>query len=210
MKTISIFSGGMDSATLVAYLMDREDEVKCLTFDYGQRHKKEIESAAELCKLWGLEHRVVDLSCIQPLICNSSQTGEVDVPHGHYEEENMKLTVVPNRNMIMLSIAIGWAVNEGYERVAYGAHSGDHAIYPDCRTEFVSAMRTAASLCDWRAVTVFAPFLNLHKGEIAWIGIELDVPFNLTWTCYEGKDDPCGQCGACQERREAFAYAEKV
>lgn len=207
MKTIAIFSGGMDSATLVAHLMALGDEVRCLSVDYGQRHRRELESAKNLCDHWGLEHRVADLRAITPLISNSSQTSDKPVPYGHYAEENMKQTVVPNRNMIMLSVAIGWAINEKFDRVAYGAHSGDHAIYPDCRPEFVKQLDQAARIADWNEISIYAPFLGMDKGDIAKEGLSLGVPFQMTWTCYEGLERPCGKCGACQERAEAFQKA---
>lgn len=206
-KTIAILSGGMDSATMVAYLLNAGHEVKCLTVDYGQRHRAEIACAVHLCAHWAIEHRIVDLKCIRELIGNSALSGDVAVPHGHYEEESMKLTVVPNRNMIMLAIAVGWAVNLKFDTVAYGAHCGDHAIYPDCRPEFVDKLNAATQLADWHTVKIAAPFLGMTKGDIAALGVKLGVPFALTHTCYEGERPPCGKCGACQERAEAFAFA---
>jgi len=199
----------MDSATLVKQLLDDGDEVYCLTVDYGQRHRREIGSAMELCRLWNLPHRIVDLSDVGAMLVNNSQTGNVDVPHGHYAEDTMKQTVVPNRNMILLSVAAAWAIDLKADRVAYGAHSGDHAIYPDCRAEFVTAMQRAIKLADWHQVDLYAPFQDMHKGEIASLGHELGVPFDMTWTCYEGGEEPCGECGACQERTEAMEFAAK-
>jgi 7-cyano-7-deazaguanine synthase len=153
-----------------------------------------------------VEHRVADLTPITPLLGNNSLSSrEIEVPEGHYEEESMKLTIVPNRNMIMLSVAIGWAVSLKYDAVAYGAHAGDHAIYPDCRPEFASAMDQAARLCDWQPIELLRPFVNDDKGDIAKRGHDLGVPFHLTWTCYKGEALHCGKCGACQERIEAFA-----
>lgn len=209
MKTVAIFSGGMDSATLVKKLIDAGDEVLCLTVDYGQRHRKEILAAKSICELWRLTHKVVDLSSIASLMPNNSQTGGIAVPHGHYAEENMKKTVVPNRNMVMLAVAAAWAINEKADRIAYGAHSGDHTIYPDCRPEFVDALSAAIGLADWHKIDIYAPFLSIDKGEIAKLGLMIGVPFEMTWTCYEGLDEPCLKCGACQERTEAFEFAEK-
>jgi 7-cyano-7-deazaguanine synthase len=119
----------------------------------------------------------------------------------------MKLTVVPNRNMVMLAVATAWAVSAKCEAVAYGCHAGDHTIYPDCRPEFTEAMEGAMLLCDFVPVRLDRPFLHMTKGQIARLGVALGVPYEQTWTCYEGADQPCGKCGACQERAEAFAYA---
>jgi len=198
----------MDSATLLWHLLAAGDEVKALTVDYGQRHRREIDSAVLLAKCAGVPHDIADLSGLRRLLSGSALTdGAVAVPHGHYAEESMKLTVVPNRNMILLAVAIGHAVSLGFGAVSYGAHSGDHAIYPDCREVFASAMNTAAMLCDWQEIRLVRPFIGMTKGEIARLGGRLGVPFHLTWTCYEGGELPCGKCGACVERREAFEFA---
>lgn len=206
-KVVVILSGGMDSATLLYHLADAGHEIKTLSINYGQRHVRELESAASLSQRLGVEHQIADLRSINPLLgANNSLSGtEIDVPEGHYEEENMKLTVVPNRNMIMLSVAVGWALSLKFDAVAYGAHSGDHAIYPDCREEFAHALDEAVKLCDWHAMRLMRPFVDLDKGDIAKRGHDLGVPFELTWTCYKGLEKHCGKCGACQERIEAFA-----
>ena len=205
-KTIVAYSGGMDSTTLLYHLRNEGHEVKAISFNYGQRHVRELDAAKAICAKIDVEHVVADLSAINPLLGDNSLSGRsVDVPEGHYEEESMKLTVVPNRNMIMLSVAIGWAISEQFDAVAYGAHSGDHAIYPDCRPEFANAMDRAAQLCDWREIQLLRPLVHLDKGDIAQRGAELGVPFELTWTCYKGGEKHCGKCGACTERREAFA-----
>ncbi len=209
---VVIFSGGMDSATLLHDLLEGGATCHALTIDYGQRHRREIDAAASFVAhmrtLFGDgmgEHRIADLAGLGPLLAGSSQTDRtIAVPHGHYSEENMKLTVVPNRNMILLAVAAGWAVAVHANGVAYGAHAGDHAIYPDCRAAFVEAMRQALSLCDWQDVELVTPFIGLDKGAIARRGCELETPYALTWTCYEGADQPCGLCGACCERHEAF------
>ena len=203
-KVVLVYSGGLDSTVLLYHLIDLGYEVKCLSFDYDQRHKKEINYAYDMCKNLNIPYRCVDLTEITDLIDNSSQTGDIDVPHGHYEQENMKLTVVPNRNMIMLSIAIGHAINIGYDKVAYGAHTAGHYIYPDCQPEFINAMREASSRCDEKYIRIFTPFDDFDKGAIVKLGIKLKVPFEFTWTCYEGKDTACGKCGSCRERLEAF------
>ena len=201
-----VSSGGMDSATLLYHMVDAGHPVKSLSINYGQRHVKEIDYAKRLADHLSIEHAIADLSAINPLLGNNSLSGrDIEIPEGHYEEENMKLTVVPNRNMILLSVAIAWAVSNKFDAVAYGAHSGDHAIYPDCRPEFAEAMDQAAQLCDWNPVKLLRPFVNLDKGDIAHRGSELGVPFEDTWTCYKGLEKHCGKCGACTERKEAFA-----
>jgi len=205
-KTVILLSGGLDSATLLFHLADAGDEIKTISFDYGQRHVRELDAAAKLSRLKGVQHLLADLRAINPLLGENSLSGRsLEIPEGHYEEESMKLTVVPNRNMIMLSLAIAWAIRLEYDAVAYAAHSGDHTIYPDCRPEFAGAMERAAALCDWRPIQLLRPFVDMDKGDIARRGHELGVPFDLTWTCYKGGDLHCGKCGACRERIEAFA-----
>jgi len=204
MKTVLILSGGMDSATLLWFLLARGDDVRCLSINYGQRHSKELGFAAHLCAITKVEHRIADLSVLRPFLAGSSQTDDsVAVPHGHYAAENMKLTVVPNRNALMLAVATAWAISSKSAAVAYGAHAGDHAIYPDCRPEFTDAMEKVMLLCDFTPIKLDRPFIHIDKGQICKLG----VPFELTWSCYKGKEVPCGKCGACQERQEAFAFA---
>lgn len=205
MKTILVLSGGLDSTTLLYKLLNEGKEVKAISFNYGQRHSKELEYAAKTCAKLGVEHKVVDMSFLKELVSNSSLTGNEAVPHGHYEDENMKKTVVPNRNMIMASIAIGWAVNEDFDEIALGVHAGDFEVYPDCRPAFVSALQAIASLANFKAINVYTPFLNMTKSEIVFTGLELKTDFLLAWTCYEGKEKPCMKCGACSERIGAFA-----
>jgi 7-cyano-7-deazaguanine synthase len=206
-KCVLILSGGMDSGTLLFDLMEQGYDIHALTVNYGQRHAKEIECAKKLAEICGVEHQVIDLSSLAPqLFKGSSQTDpSVKVPEGHYAEETMKLTVVPNRNMILLSLAVAYAISSKASKVFYGAHAGDHAIYPDCRPEFVKAMQTAAALCDWKQVDILAPYSALTKVGILKRGLECGVPYEETWTCYVGDAEPCGKCGSCQERAEAFA-----
>ena len=207
-KTVLIHSGGMDSTVLLYKLLDAGHEVSALSVDYGQRHKKELECAASLCGELGVEHRIADLTALNPLLAGSSLTSpEIEVPEGHYAEDNMKATVVPNRNMILLSVATGWAISNGSESVSYAAHSGDHAIYPDCREEFAEGMNHVMGLADWHHVALNRPFVNLTKADIVKIGSELGVPFERTWSCYKGGELHCGRCGTCVERREAFYLA---
>lgn len=207
-RAVLIFSGGMDSATLLYDLMNQGIRPICIGFNYGQRHGKELEAAKHLCSMIGIEYKIISLADVVPLLKGSSQTDpSVPVPEGHYAQENMKLTVVPNRNMIMLSIAIAAAIGEKIPVVYYGAHAGDHDIYPDCRQSFVDAMKAAAALCDWTPVTIEAPYLNMTKGDICKKGMLLSVPYESTWTCYVGGERPCGKCGSCTERLEAFDFA---
>lgn len=210
-QIVAIYSGGMDSTVLLYHLKTAGYGVTALSIDYGQRHRKELDSARTICELNELRHEVADLRGIAHLLGGSSLTDErIDVPEGHYADENMKVTVVPNRNMIMLSVAVGYAITLRAPYVAYGAHAGDHTIYPDCRPEFASAMSTAAMLADWHQVELLRPFIKLTKAEIAKRGSELNVPFELTWSCYKGGNLHCGRCGTCVERREAFHLAGLV
>ncbi len=209
-KAVIILSGGMDSTTLLYKLIKDGFEVFAVSFDYGQRHKIELQKASETCAKLHIDHRIVDLKSITGLISNSALTGDIDVPEGHYEAENMKLTVVPNRNMIMASIAIGYAVNIEADTLALGVHVGDHAIYPDCREEFIEKLNAVSMVANYRPVTIYAPFLSVDKGDIAMIGGRMDVDYSMTHTCYKGEEIPCGKCGACQERAEAFAKANLV
>lgn len=208
MKAVLILSGGLDSTTLLYKLRAQGDTVRALSVNYGQRHFRELKAASKLCEEVGVEHRIVDVTSLNPLLKGSSQTDSgVPVPHGHYAAESMKQTVVPNRNMLLLSIAGAWAISTKSNYVAYAAHGGDHAIYPDCRPEFVNAMQQALALADWHQVDLLAPFLGLTKADIVKIGTQLKVPFVMTYSCYEGRPTHCGLCGTCVERREAFSLA---
>jgi len=208
MKTILVLSGGMDSSTLLYDLLSQGDSVEAIGINYKQRHGKELACATELCRNLGIPFDVLDLSSLSQFLTGSSQSDPtVDVPFGRYDEPSMKLTVVPNRNMFMLASAAAVAIARKADRLAYGAHAGDHAIYPDCRPEFVQAMGAAFKLCDWHEIELIAPYLAMDKGDICRRGVELGVPYEKTWTCYVGGDHPCGKCGACVERAEAFAKA---
>ena len=208
MKSIVVHSGGMDSTVLLYRLVAEGDEVKALSIDYGQRHRKEIGCARKLAEGLGVEHRVADLRSLAELLGGSALTSpEIEVPEGHYAEDNMKATVVPNRNMILLSVAAGWAISSEFDRVAYAAHAGDHAVYPDCRTEFADALDSAIRLADWREVSLCRPFVDITKSDIVKLGTVLNVPFENTWSCYKGGELHCGRCGTCVERREAFHLA---
>ncbi len=208
MKTVLCFSGGLDSTVLLWWLKEQGHTVRCLSVNYGQRHKKELGVAANLCKIAGVEHYVADISNLLPLFAGSSQTSqEIAVPDGHYAEETMKATVVPNRNMVLLALAGSWAVATNSDYITYAAHTGDHAIYPDCRPEFTNAMASALNLCDWHMVALWTPFLKpvpMSKVDIVKLGKQLDCPMEKTWSCYKGGVLHCGKCGTCTERREAF------
>lgn len=211
MKIVAIVSGGMDSVTLLYHLKEEGHELKALGVNYGQRHAKELVAAKEICKLAEVPFEIANLQPINQFLQGSSQTSkDIQVPEGHYADENMKKTVVPNRNMIMLSVAIGWAISLKYDAVAYGAHSGDHAIYPDCRPEFADAMAMAARICDWNPIRLLSPFTGKTKSDLAVLGYRLGVPFDKTWSCYKGRTLHCGLCGTCVERKEAFEVAGLV
>ncbi len=209
MKTLVICSGGLDSVTLAYKCAAAGELAGLVSFDYGQRHKCELEYAARAAKALGTRHDVVDISAIGALLSGSALTDDVDVPDGHYAQDSMKITVVPNRNAIMLTIAYGIAASRGAARVATAVHGGDHFIYPDCRPDFISAFARMQdfALEDVADIDLYTPFLNISKADIAAEGAKLNVPFADTWSCYKGGDVHCGRCGTCVERREAFHLA---
>jgi len=204
MNTIVVLSGGVDSTTLLYKLIKEGNQVKAISFDYGQKHKKELEYAKKTCDLLGVEHKIIDLSSLKDIL-KSSLTSDKEIPEGDYGNENMQQTVVPNRNMIMLSVAMGYAISEEYEAVSYAAHAGDHEIYPDCRPIFVEKISDLARVVDYEPIKIMTPFIFISKAEIVKQGIELNVPYENTWSCYKGEEEPCGKCGTCVERAEAFA-----
>jgi len=203
-KVVVIYSGGMDSFTVLNRALKDGKEVYALSFDYGQKHVKELKCAAKVCEDLKVTHKVIDISAINQLLAGSSLTDDIEIPEGHYEEESMKSTVVPNRNMILLSLAVGYAVSVGASQVYYGAHSGDHAIYPDCRPEFVQKMNDVCLIANYEAVEIFSPYLEVSKTAILTDGLAMGLDYSDTWTCYNGREKACGKCGACQERLEAF------
>ena len=209
LTTLVLCSGGVDSVTL-AYKVAHEQRLDCLlAFDYGQRHRKELDCVTRHAARLGTELLSLDLKGLAALLPGSALTDDVPVPQGHYAEESMRTTVVPNRNAIFLTIACGIAAARGLQRVAVAVHGGDHFIYPDCRPEFLAAYREMQRLAlnDLAEIEVYTPFLDLSKAEIVAAGAELAVPFGDTWSCYRGEADHCGRCGTCVERREAFALA---
>ncbi|GLS92000.1 7-cyano-7-deazaguanine synthase [Psychromonas marina] len=204
-KVVVIYSGGMDSYTVLHKAIEEGLTPYALTFDYGQRHIKEIDVARSVCAELDIHHKVIDISAINQLIGGSSLTdSSIDVALGHYKNENMKSTVVPNRNMILLSLAIGYAVSIGAEQVYYGAHSGDHEIYPDCRPIFVEKMNEVAAVANYESTEIYSPYLNSDKIGILKDGIRMGLDYGKTWTCYNGREKACGECGSCVERLEAF------
>lgn len=198
----------MDSTVLAYHLFHQGALAGCVSVHYGQRHAKELDCAKRTTELMQVPHEVLNLEGLRAVLNTSSLTSnEIAVPEGHYAEASMKATVVPNRNMILLSLAVGVAIARGAKAVAYGAHAGDHAVYPDCRPEFALAMSQAIGFCDYDPPTLERPFINKTKADIVKLGIELGVNFNNTWTCYKGGEVACGKCGTCVERLEAFHIA---
>lgn len=204
-KVVVIYSGGMDSFTVLHKAVQAGHDVYALSFNYGQRHVKELQCAATVCQQLGIKHKIVDISAINQLLAGSSLTDDIDIPEGHYAADNMKSTVVPNRNMILLSLAVGYAVSIGANQVYYGAHSGDHFIYPDCRPEFVQKMHDVCQIANYEPVDIVSPYLQQTKIEILADGLAMGLDYSQTWTCYNGREKACGKCGSCQERLEAFA-----
>lgn len=200
-----IYSGGMDSYTLLHYLRAQGNHVQALSFDYGQKHKKELEYAIEECDRLRMPHDIVKLGSLTQHLTGSALTDKsVAMPEGHYAADNMKLTVVPGRNTIMLSIAMGIAQARGCSHVYFGAHAGDHHIYPDCRPQYFNDLQCVFDTATEHAVVLGAPFLYKTKTEILTIGLALGLDYGRSWTCYQGGEHPCGKCGACVERAEAF------
>jgi len=207
---VAIVSGGLDSVTLLHHLVAAGDPPDVLSFDYGQRHSKELDCAALACRRLGLRWDLVSMPELRHMLApsRSALVSDHPVPHGHYAAATMAQTVVPNRNMIMLSVAAGVAVARGGCYVATAVHAGDHAIYPDCRPEFIDAMQAAVVVATGLPrFHVRAPFLHWAKAAIAARAGELGVPIDTTWSCYEGGPVHCGRCGTCVERQEAMAQA---
>jgi len=209
-KAVVLLSGGMDSAVLLADTLAKGFAVTALSINYGQRHVKELVAAKTLAQYYQVEHEIISVPSGILENLKSSQSGHAEVPEGHYAEDSMKATVVPNRNMFLLSIAVARAIALEAHDVLYAAHAGDYAIYPDCRPEFVAAMQRAVEQCDWNPPELRAPFLRISKANIVALGLQLNVPFGETWTCYAGRRHSCGRCGTCCERLEAFHLAGAV
>ena len=211
MTTIAICSGGLDSVTLAYKLADGAALKRLVSFDYGQRHRKELDFARACAAALAVPHDVIDLTHLASFLKGSALTDaeNFEVPDGHYAEPTMRVTVVPNRNAIMLAIGFAIAAGDGARSVAAAFHSGDHFIYPDCRPAFVeafAAMQQRALEGCWD-VALDTPFIDMAKADIVRVGAALDVPFGDTWSCYKGGERHCGRCGTCVERREAFELA---
>ena len=204
--SVIIYSGGLDSTTLL--YEERERVALAVTFDYGSNHAaREIACARHHCSLLGIEHLVIELGFMCQYFQSSLLSGGDAIPSGYYDEENMKSTVVPFRNGIMLSIACGLAESRGLKRVLIANHGGDHAIYPDCRPEFIDAMDAAMRAGTYVNVEIAAPYTNLSKADLVRRGAKLGIDYSQTYSCYRGGEQHCGTCGTCTERREAFREA---
>ena len=201
-----IVSGGMDSITL---LYDHKDEIALgISFDYGSNHNaREIPFAKMHCERLGIKHITINLDFMHQYFKSSLLDGAEAIPEGHYTDDNMKSTVVPFRNGIMLAIAIGIAESNNLDQVFIANHGGDHTIYPDCRPEFINAIDAAATAGTYNNVKVIAPYTKITKSDIARIGKRLGIDYAETWSCYKGGEVHCGRCGTCVERKEALAEA---
>jgi len=212
MKVVVIASGGVDSSILLYKTVKEDYETYVLTFIYGQKHKREIESAKKICEGLNVHHKVIDLSVLKDILSGSALTDSgveiPEVPETAEYFETLKTTIVPNRNSIFLSIAIGYAVSIGANHVFFGAHHSDRGVYPDCRREFVETFEHAERLAnDSSLLVVAAPFVNMNKSEIVKLGVEMGVPYKETWSCYKGGRIHCGVCSSCRERKRAFQEA---
>ena len=207
-KSVVLLSGGVDSTTLLYSLLEEKppEDVIALSVLYGQKHVRELDAASRIAKDASVDHVVADLGeALLPVFAEarSSQVGRrLNVPQGHYADESMKATVVPNRNALLISVAGALAVSIEADEVAYAAHAGDHPIYPDCRPEFVTAMEMTLHVAC--GIDLYAPFIEITKTDVVKIGFDIGVPYALTYSCYEGRPAHCGLCGTCQERIEAF------
>lgn len=212
MKVIALVSGGMDSVTMAYLLAAEKYEVTIFSVDYGQRHQKELVYASMAAKSLGVPHELVDLSHLLNLFRGSALTDSFSVPDGHYTDEKMAITVVPNRNVVLFSLAFAFAVSHKAEVVATAVHSGDHTIYPDCRADFIETFSAMERLANkgyaHPDLRLYAPFVSMDKAQIVSLGNQLRVPFEQTWSCYKGDEFHCGTCGTCVERKEAFERAK--
>jgi 7-cyano-7-deazaguanine synthase len=213
-KAIVVLSGGLDSTTMlyrVAKYDFRPGEVLALSFNYGQRHVTELAYASHSCTRLGVDWHLVDMECVQALLPGSALTSDVEVPEGHYADETMKATVVPNRNSIMANVAIGAAVGFGATRLYLGVHAGDHPVYPDCRPEFILELQKLAMVANEGFIAedfqIECPWLHIEKDHIAAQAYSMGLDFRYTWSCYKGVTNHCGRCSTCVERLEAIAIA---
>ena len=209
MKTLAVCSGGLDSVSLAYQLANHCELAHIVSFDYGQRHKKELDFARQCAEDLKISYDLIDISSVGKAISNSALTGKITVPDGHYTAKNMNVTIVANRNPIMLTIAFGLAANLKLDAVAIAVHGGDHFIYPDCRREFTESFANMQkfALADYASIKLQTPYIDMSKAQIVATGEQYNVPFSQTWSCYKGGEIHCGTCGTCVERQEAFAIA---
>lgn len=214
MKKIAVvvLSGGLDSSTLAYHLHNSGYNLICVSFDYGQKHIRELESASIISKNLGASHHIISLDFMRQYLQSSSLVNnDIDNPKKEYDRDNMLVTVVPNRNTMMLSLAWTIACDSDAELLAFGPHKGDNYVYADCRPDYFYAMNLALRLgtIDSRRdnLELAAPFIHMTKTDIIKLGKKLNVPFELTWSCYDGKDIHCGKCGTCIQRRQSFIDA---
>lgn len=204
--SIIVLSGGLDSTTMLYEYKD--DIALALSFDYGSNHNaRELAFARLHCERLGIPHIIIPLDFIHQYFRSSLLEGADAIPEGNYNDDNMRSTVVPFRNGIMLAIAAGMAETRGLSRIMMANHAGDHAIYPDCRQSFVDAMNQAIMAGTYEGITLFTPYTNLTKADIARHGKALGIDYSETWSCYKGGEKHCGKCGTCTERREALREA---
>lgn len=209
MKTLVLLSGGMDSVTALYWACSEHEVVGAVSFDYGAKHNhREIPLAAWHCGETGVPHEVIELDFVDRLFTSALLQSGGEVPEGHYADENMKKTVVPFRNGIMLAIACGIAESRSAAGLVIAAHAGDHAIYPDCREPFMHGMAAAMREGTYARIDLLRPFIGLDKASIAKLGAALGVDYGKTWSCYKGGELHCGKCGTCVERMEAFSLAQ--
>jgi 7-cyano-7-deazaguanine synthase len=210
MLSIVSFSGGMDSGTLLAEVAASGADVMAVSFRYGSKHNKyELSAAAAFSEAIGVKHRIIDLSGVFSNIESGLLIGGGSIPEGHYQSETMKQTVVPGRNTIFASILLGVADSIGADKVYMAVHSGDHAIYPDCRPGYFASLQSVFAESSCGRVSAVAPYLEMSKAPILRIGYSIGVDYSLTRTCYKDQLISCGRCGACQERLEAFSEIGK-
>ncbi len=211
-KAVVILSGGLDSSTLAYYLADKGYQLICVSYNYGQKHIKELESAAKIAESLDAKHHVIDIRFMNGFLQSSSLVNqELENPKEDYARENMLVTVVPNRNTMMLSLAWTIACAENAQLLAFGPHKGDNYVYADCRPDYFNALNLALRLgtIDSRHedLELSAPFINFTKTDIVKTGVKLGVPFADTWSCYDGQEKHCGLCGTCRQRRQSFIDA---
>ena len=209
MKALVVFSGGLDSTTALYWAVNQYKETETLSFDYGSKHNQiEHSYARQTCKKLRVKNTIINLDFMNQYFKSDLLQSGGEIPEGYYTAQNMKSTVVPFRNGIMLSIAAGFAESNECNVLILGNHSGDHAIYPDCRPEFIEGIKEAIYQGTEKHIEVVSPFCNSTKGEIVKIGRQLGVDFSLTYSCYKGGQKHCGVCGTCMERKEAFREAQ--